>query len=467
VKNQFDLTLAQPIYDTDQKTLLGVMAVDMSLARLTDLIRSTRVSDNAVTYLVDAQGLMVATSANEDLNRAADGKFQRISPLQSADPLVRASYSQLRASLQDGPRSEPGLVRLETRADWLQRLGLTNNRLMALQRPFGKKFQLDWQLIVVAPEQDFTHQVTRARQWALAAIAGLMGLSALVAFLVARRLSGQFHLLNTSALRLGAGDVPPVQQQTRFREVHTLSQVMHDSAVQLQAYNAEVQQKNEALREAAQLLEQRVDLRTAELAASREEALAAVKAKAGFLAVMSHEIRTPLHGVVGMSELLAESPLSPTQQDLLDVLKVSSDQLLAVVDDILDFSKIESGKLQLENEPPDACAVYRPRATRAPQAREKACTWRCRSRPTPAAIRVMRTRLRQVLLNLLSNAIKFTPQGEVRCAFGRSPRPIHPCCASASPTPAWASAPNACRQFAAAPRATLPPPASTAAPAWA
>jgi signal transduction histidine kinase/HPt (histidine-containing phosphotransfer) domain-containing protein len=415
VKNQFDLTLAQPIYDTDQKTLLGVMAVDMSLARLTDLIRSTRVSDHAVTYLVDAQGLMVATSGNEDLNRATGGKFQRISPLQSEDALVRASYSQLRASLTNGQRSEPGLVRLETQADWLQRLGLTNNRLMALQRPFGKKYQLDWQLIVVAPEQDFTHQVTRARQWALAAIAGLMGVSALVALLVARRLSGQFRLLNSSALRLGAGDVPPVQQNTRFREVHTLSQVMHDSAVRLQAYNAEVQQKNEALREAAQLLEQRVDLRTAELAASREEALAAVKAKAGFLAVMSHEIRTPLHGVVGMSELLAESPLSPTQQDLLGVLKVSSDQLLAVVDDILDFSKIESGKLQLEHEPLDvraaighACDIVRL------QAREKGLHLDLQIAPdVPAAIRGDVTRLRQVLLNLLSNAIKFTPQGEV------------------------------------------------------
>ena len=437
VKNQFDLTLAQPIFEADQKTLLGVLAVDMSLARLTDLIRSTRVSDHAVTYLVDAQGLMVATSGTEDLNRAAGGQFQRISPLQSEDPLVRASYSQLRASLNDGQRGQPGLVRLETRADWLQRLGLTNNRLMALQRPFGKKYQLDWQLIVVAPEQDFTHQVTRARQWALAAMAGLMGLGALVAFLMARRLSGQFRLLNSSALRLGAGDVPPVQLSTRFREVHTLSQVMHDSALQLQAYNAEVQQKNEALREAAQLLEQRVDLRTAELAASREEALAAVKAKAGFLAVMSHEIRTPLHGVVGMSELLAESPLTPTQHDLLGVLKVSSDQLLAVVDDILDFSKIESGKLQLENEPLDvraaighACDIVRLRA------REKGLHLALQIAPeVPAAILGDVTRLRQILLNLLSNAIKFTSQGEVSLRVWTEPSAESPrLCFSVSDT---------------------------------
>ena len=416
VKNQFDLTLAHPIYDQDQKTLLGVMAVDMSLARLTDLIRSTRISANAVTYLVDAQGLMVATSVDEDLNRPMGDKYQRIKPEQSEHPLVRASFEQLRAVPQQGL---PGLVRMQPEQGWqqawLQRLGLVNNRLMALQRPFGQKYGLDWRLVVVAPEQDFTAQVTRARQWALAAMAGLIGVSAVLAFVVGRRLSDQFRRLNQSALNLGAGTVPPVQQRTRFSEVHNLSQVMHDSAVQLRAYNAEVEQKNEALREAAQLLEERVAQRTAELAASREEALAAVRAKAGFLAVMSHEIRTPLHGVVGMSELLAESPLNPTQQDLVGVLRVSSDQLLAVVDDILDFSKIEAGKLALEHLALDpratiaqACDMVR----QAAQEKGLALTVSVAD-DVPSAVLGDVTRLCQVLLNLLSNAIKFTEQGSV------------------------------------------------------
>lgn len=419
VKNQFDLTLAQPIYDTDQKTLLGVMAVDMSLARLTDLIRSTRVSEHAVTYLVDAQGLMVATSVDEDLNRPVGGRFQRITPEQSNDPLVQTSY---RLFKDQPPGNAPGLVRLATPQDWrqtvLEQLGLRSHRLMAMQRPFGQKYQLNWRLIVVAPEEDFTSRVLRARQWALAAMAGLIGASALLAFVVARRLSGQFRLLNRSALRLGAGEVPPVQQRTRFREVHSLSQVMHDSALRLQAYHAEVEHQSAALREAAQLLEQRVAQRTAELAASREEALAAVKAKAGFLAVMSHEIRTPLHGVVGMSELLAESPLTPIQQDLLGVLKVSSDQLLAVVDDILDFSKIESGKLALEREALDVRATIAQAIDMVRlKAREKGLALNVDVAPdVPTAILGDATRLRQVLLNLLSNAIKFIAQGQVSLA---------------------------------------------------
>jgi signal transduction histidine kinase/CheY-like chemotaxis protein/HPt (histidine-containing phosphotransfer) domain-containing protein len=415
VKDQFDLTLAQPIFDADGKTLLGVMAVDMSLARLTDLIRSTRISQHAVTYLVDGHGRMVASSVDEPLSAVVNDKHQRITPMQSREALVRESYTQLVAQSQNGSSAEPGLVRLETEKDWLQRLGLSSNRLIALQRPFGAKYELDWQLIVVAPEQDFISHVMQARRWALLAMAGLIGVGAMVAVMVARGLSSQFLQLNRSATQVGAGNVPPVQHTAPFREVHHLSQVMHDSAVQLQAYNQEIRQKNEALQEGALMLEERVSQRTAELAASREEALAAVQAKAGFLAVMSHEIRTPLNGVVGMSELLGDTALTPSQKELVDVLKLSSEQLLAVVNDILDFSKIESGKLALEQRPMDlhaaiagVCDIVRN------QAREKSLPLRVELSPeVPRAITGDITRLRQVLLNILSNAVKFTHHGEV------------------------------------------------------
>ena len=420
VKQQFDLTLAQPIYEADGKTLIGVMAVDMSLARLTDLIRSTRVSDNAVTYLVDGQGRMVASSTPEELSVRVKEKFERITPMQSSEPLVRDSFAQLSAQYQQQARTSGGLLRLHAESGWWSSaravLGLgESNRLMALQRPFGEKYQLDWQLIVVAPESDFTAKVDSARRLALLSIASLIGLSALLAYGIARGLSRQFRQLNASALAVGAGQLPEVQESAPFREVHTLSQVMYDSAVQLQRSGAEIAQKNQALQEAAQLLEERVTLRTAELAASREEALNAVKAKAGFLAVMSHEIRTPLHGVVGMSALLSESGLDASQRELLGVLKLSSDQLLAVVDDILDFSKIEAGHLKLEQQ---ALSVRATIAAAADiirvKAREKNLHLTLQVAPdVPLAMMGDAVRLRQVLLNLLSNAIKFTERGEV------------------------------------------------------
>ncbi len=423
VKAQFDLTLAHPIFDTDNRTVLGVVAVDMSLARLTDLIRASRISENSVTYLVDSQGLLVASSVDEDLSLKVNDKFQRLSPLQSQDPLVRESFTQVSAKYRDTLRRDPGLMLLDTDSDWKQMLGLGSNRLIALHRPFGQKYNLNWQLIVVAPESDFTNQVIQARQVALLALAGLIGLAGVLAYLVAKGLSGQFELLNASATAVGAGKVPPVQQKTGFREVHHLSKVLHDSAQSLQASTREIQDKNEQLREAALMLEDRVRQRTAELAASREEALAAVKAKAGFLAVMSHEIRTPLNGVVGMSELLRETPLTEAQQDLLGVLNVSSEQLLSVVDDILDFSRIEAGKLALEQSAFDLrAAIRQAHDILMLRAQEKGLHMALHIAPdVPQAVVGDITRLRQVLINLLSNAIKFTHQGEITLRVWQEP----------------------------------------------
>jgi signal transduction histidine kinase/CheY-like chemotaxis protein/HPt (histidine-containing phosphotransfer) domain-containing protein len=423
VKSQFDLTLAHPIFDTDNRTVLGVVAVDMSLARLTDLIRSSRISENAVTYLVDSQGLLVASSVEEELSLLVNNKFQRLSPLQSQDPLVRESFTQLSAQYRDTLRRDPGLLRLDTASGWRQWLGMGSSRLIALQRPFGQKYQLNWQLIVVAPESDFTKQVIQARKVALLALAGLISLGGVLAFLVARGLSGQFQLLNASATAVGAGQVPGVQQKTGFREVHHLSKVLHDSARSLHASTREIHEKNEQLREAALMLEERVRQRTAELAASREEALAAVKAKAGFLAVMSHEIRTPLNGVVGMSHLLRETPLTSGQQEMLGVLEVSSEQLLSVVDDILDFSRIESGKLALENNAFDLrAAIRQAHDILMLRAQEKGLHLSLHiAADVPKVVMGDITRLRQVLINLLSNAIKFTHQGEVTLRVWQEP----------------------------------------------
>jgi signal transduction histidine kinase/CheY-like chemotaxis protein/HPt (histidine-containing phosphotransfer) domain-containing protein len=195
--------------------------------------------------------------------------------------------------------------------------------------------------------------------------------------------------------------------------------VLHDSAEQLADYRARVKANAQALLEANETLEARVQRRTAELAASREEALAAARAKAAFLATMSHEIRTPLNGVVGMSTLLAETPLDAEQRDYLQTIRLSSDQLLAVINDVLDFSKIESGKLELEVEPvsvrgavEEACDIA------APRAREKGLELiidlaEDGDSAVPAAIKGDVTRLRQVLINLINNAVKFTASGEV------------------------------------------------------
>lgn len=162
-------------------------------------------------------------------------------------------------------------------------------------------------------------------------------------------------------------------------------------------------------------LEAEVAVRTKELEAAREAAMESSRLKSEFLATMSHEIRTPMNGVVGLTALLLETPLNPTQRQYADGVKGAGEALLALINDILDFSKLEAGKVELDERPFDPRVLVEEVAgLLAEPAQVKNLELIAYCEPeVPERLVGDSGRIRQVLLNLASNAVKFTASGEV------------------------------------------------------
>jgi signal transduction histidine kinase/HPt (histidine-containing phosphotransfer) domain-containing protein len=144
-------------------------------------------------------------------------------------------------------------------------------------------------------------------------------------------------------------------------------------------------------------------------------ALDASRSKSEFLASMSHEIRTPLNSIIGMAEVLAETPLSEEQRDYVRIFRTAGESLLEIINDILDLSKIEAGQTELETIDFDLPALLESVITMVSlRANEQETTIKAHiDADVPAYLNGDPTRLRQILLNLVGNAVKFTSKGQV------------------------------------------------------
>ena len=274
-------------------------------------------------------------------------------------------------------------------------VNLPTGRALASVTPGGLP---GWRVVMLEPYVETQREITQYYLFSLLWFAIAVTIAALLASTLTRYITRPVENLLV-ALRTGA-------------DTHDAGPIC---PVEITELAAGFQKLNDELRESNRVLDRKVEERTAQLAEAKHQAEEASKVKGDFLATMSHEIRTPMSGVLGMAQLLLDSPLSTDQHELAASLKHSGESLLRILNDILDVSKLEAGRMDIAVTPFESRTLFEECVElMAPVATAKHVDLCLDYDPgVPPVFIGDSLRIRQVLLNLCGNAVKFTSRGYV------------------------------------------------------
>ncbi|MEG4350591.1 ATP-binding protein [Microcoleus sp. LAD1_D3] len=386
------ISAIQPVY-SEKNQLEGVLFTALRLDHLGRFLHSLKVGKSGQTFIIDRQGTLLATSTTEKPFRTKGNERQLFKVEESSNPLTRSTAKYLTAKfkkLDQIKKSELLSFEIDDKRQFLKVL------------PFLDGKGLDWLIVVVVPEADFTKEIDANTRTAVLLCFAALGVAVAIGILSSQWVTNPILSLNTAAKNIAKGEWDKTVESERSDELGELAKSFNSMAQQLQ--------------QSFETLEQRVQERTAELAVAKDKAEVANQAKSTFLANMSHELRSPLNAILGFSQLMTRSQtLSPEHQENISIISSSGEHLLTLINNVLDLSKIESGRTTLN---PKKFDLYRLLNDLEDMFQLKADDKHLqlvfdRSPDVPQYVETDELKLRQILINLLNNSLKFTDEGGV------------------------------------------------------